>query len=111
MQGAIGSGISELIDIPDIAIGGGATVGVAARFTDAGPRYFGTGTPPYQLFSDANLTLTTGDARSAPFTSGGSFFASRGLVGSLTYDVIPAPGTLALLGLGGLASTGRRRRA
>ena len=109
-QGNTGNGISQLIDIPDIAIGGGDTVGVAVRFTIAGPRYFGTGSGPYQTFLDSNLTLVAGDSRSAPFTSGGSFFASRALVGALTYDVVPAPGTLALLGLGGLAIGGRRRR-
>lgn len=111
VQGDTSSGISQLIDIPDIAVGGGSIVGVGIVFTNAGPRYFGTGSPPYGVFSDANLTLTTGDSRSAPFTSGGSFFSSRGLVGALTYDVIPAPGTLMLLGLGGLAVGGRRRRA
>lgn len=85
-QGLVSNGISEQIDIPDIAVGANQTVGVAVLFTVAGPRYFGTGTPPYQVFSDANLSLTTGDSRSAPFTSGGSFFASRGLSGDLTYD-------------------------
>ncbi|MCC6908267.1 MAG: PEP-CTERM sorting domain-containing protein [Phycisphaerales bacterium] len=109
-QGSTGSGISQLIDIPDIAVGAGQTVGVGIVFTVSGPRYFGTGSPPHQIFEDANLKLTTGDARSAPFTSGGSFFSSRGLVGSLTYEVIPAPGTLALMGIGGFLAVGRRRR-
>jgi len=85
VQGPVGNGISESIDIPDIVVPAGQTVGVCLRFVVAGPRYFGTGTAPYGVFSDGNLTLTTGDSRSAPFTPGGSFFSSRGLVGELTY--------------------------
>jgi hypothetical protein len=37
------------------------------------------------VFADANLTLTTGDSRSAPFTTGGTWFQSRGLHGEVTY--------------------------
>jgi hypothetical protein len=86
-QGAVASGISELIDIPDIFVPRGSTVGVAFRFVvGAGPRYFGTGTPPYGVFSDGSLTVTTGDGRSAPFTTTGSFFSSRGHVGEFRYE-------------------------
>ena len=85
-QGAGGSsGVSLPIDIPDITVLNGQVTGVAVKFTGAGPRYFGTGTPPLGVYSDANLTLTTGDSRSAPFTPTGSFFTSRELVGSITY--------------------------
>ena len=84
-QGGTASGISLPIDIPDIVVPAGQTVGVAVRFTTVGPRYFGTGTPPYGIYADANLSLKTGDSRSQPFTTGGSFFTSRELVGSLTY--------------------------
>jgi hypothetical protein len=80
-QGAAANGISLLIDIPDIKVRAGSTVGVAFQFGVAGPRYFGTGTPPLQIFNDGNLSITTGDGRSAPFTATGSFFTSRGHVG------------------------------
>lgn len=106
-QGALSSGISQQIDIPDIAIPAGQTVGVAFMVTVAGPRYFGTGTPPYSVFTDGILQLTTGDARSAPFTPTGSFFTSRALAGSVTY--IPAPSAMALLGAAGLLAARRRR--
>ncbi|MDH3268542.1 MAG: T9SS type A sorting domain-containing protein, partial [Ignavibacteria bacterium] len=86
-QGAGGStGVSELFVTPVISLNPGDTVGVAMLFTDAGPRYFGTGAPPFQVFADTNLTLITGEGRSAPFTNGGSVFASRGLVGEIHYD-------------------------
>lgn len=84
-QGGTASGISLPINIPDIGLTAGQLTGVAVVFTGAGPRYFGTGTPPYGTYSDANLSIQTGDVRSTPFTTSGSFFSSRELVGSLTY--------------------------
>jgi len=109
-QGATTSGISLPINLPNFSIAGGQTVGVAIVFTGAGPRYFGTGTPPIQQFSDGTLTLATGDARSVPFTTGGSFFSSRGLVGQIMY--VPEPSSFALLGVAGasLLLVLRRRR-
>jgi hypothetical protein len=85
-QGPVASSISLPIDIPDITVLNGQVTGVAVKFTVAGPRYFGTGTPPYGIYSDANMSIKTGDSRSAPFTTGGSFFTSRELVGSITYE-------------------------
>ena len=105
-QGPTSSGISLPINIPDIPVTNSVT-GVAVLFSVAGPRYLGTGSPPLQNFSDANLTLVTGDARSAPFTPTGSWFSSRGLTGSLTYTVVPEP---AALGSVGLAAVLLRRR-
>ena len=90
-QGAVASGVSLDIDIPDIVIGPGQVIGVALRYTTgaggAGPRYFGTTTVPPTLYQDANLKLTTGDVRSAPFTTTGSYFQSRQLVGDVTYSL------------------------
>ncbi len=85
MQGAVASGVSLDIDIPDITVTPGVITGVALKFTTAGPRYFGTGAPPLSVYQDANLKLTTGEGRSAPFTTTGSYFVSRAMVGSLTY--------------------------
>jgi len=95
-QGPVAAGVSLPIDIPDIALVGGQLTGIAVLFTGAGPRYFGTGSPPYGTYSDANLTVVTGDARSAPFTPGGTWFASRELVGSVTYVPVPVE----LMGVG-----------
>jgi hypothetical protein len=86
-QGSVASGISLLFQTPAIVVNPGDTVGVAMRFNTVGPRYFGTGTPPYETYSDANLKLITGDARSAPFTTTGSWFASRALVGEIHYSL------------------------
>lgn len=109
-QGAVSSQISLPIDIPDIAIGAGQTVGVAALFTMAGPRYVSS-TGAYTVYADANLELTTGDARSSPFTTGGSWFSPRLMAGSVTYSNVPEPATFAIIGIGvlGLALARRSR--
>jgi hypothetical protein len=96
-QGPVASGISLNIDIPDISVNFGSTVGVALVFSGAGARYFGTGTGAPQQFTDGTLTLTTGDARSVPFTTTGSWFSPRGLTGSLTYSAVPEPSSLLLV--------------
>jgi hypothetical protein len=108
VQGPTNSGVSELIDIPNILVQG-STVGVIAVFSGAGPRYFGTGSPPLQTFGDANLTITTGDARTVPFTGTGSFFSSRGLTGTLVYEAVPEPSVLSAMGIAGLLVARRRR--
>lgn len=91
-QGGTSSGISLVFDLPPISVPAGDTVGVAVRFYSVGPRYYGTGTPPYSVFSDTNITLITGDVRSAPFTPSGSFFTSRALTGEIHYIIDNATG-------------------
>lgn len=86
-QGLTGSGISLIFSLPPILVSAGDTVGVALKFNGVGPRYVGTGSPPYSIYSDSNITLITGDGRSAPFTTTGSWFASRALCGVIRYVV------------------------
>jgi len=97
-QGPVASGISLPIALPAINVDPFSTVGVALVFSGAGPRY--ANATAYQMFSDPNLTLTTGDARSVPFTPTGSWFAPRGLTGSITYAVVPEPSSIAFLAAG-----------
>lgn len=82
-----GSGeVSLPIALPSIAIGAGQTLGVAVVFpAGLSVRYLGVGTPPILTFSDSSLTLRSGDARSAPFSTVGDFFSSRTLIGSIEY--------------------------
>jgi hypothetical protein len=90
-QGSTASGVSLPFSTPAIVINPGDTVGVAMQFLGVGPRYFGSGTNPYGIYSNTHLTLITGDVRSAPFTTGGSFFSSRELVGELYYNATIIP--------------------
>jgi parallel beta-helix repeat protein len=90
-QGSETGGISLPIPLPAITVPPGDTLGIALIFVDAGPRYIGTGTPPLATYTNAHMKLITGDARSALFTTGGAFFSSRELVGSVTYELIEAP--------------------
>lgn len=87
-QGPTGNGVSLLFATPAIIINPGDTAGVAIKFFTVGPRYFGSGSPPYEVYNNTGLTLVTGDARSAPFTPTGSFFSSRALVGEIHYDAV-----------------------
>src|SRR5690606_39396364 len=94
-QGAVGNGVSLPFATPPIVVNAGDTVGVAMVFTGAGPRYFGTGSPPYGVYSNSTLTLVTGDSRSTPFTTGGTFFAARELVGEIYSNASAIPVALA----------------
>ena len=85
-QGATSNGVSLLFSTPVMTIAPGDTLGLAMLFTGAGPRYFGTGTPPYSTYSNTGLTCVTGDGRSVPFTPTGTFFSSRAHVGEIHYD-------------------------
>ena len=90
IQGSTASGISLVFNLPTITVLANDTVGVALKFNTAGPRYLGSGSPPLSVLSDTNLTVVTGDGRSAPFTPTGSWFSSRALTGVVRY-VIGAP--------------------
>ena len=85
VQGPTGSGISLVFNLPVISVPAGDTVGVAVRFLVAGPRYFGTGSPPLTNYSDTNLAFITGEGRSMPFTPSGTWFSSRALTGVIRY--------------------------
>lgn len=89
MQGSSGE-VSLPITIPGIRVGAGQVVGVAVEFLDTTPNYFGSGSPPIEAYSNGNLTLRTGDARSVPFTATGTFFSSRALIGGLQYRLADA---------------------
>lgn len=106
-QGAASNGISLPIDIPDISIPATGTVGVGLVYASgAGPRYQDLST--LQTISDSDLSLVSGQVRTVPFTTSGSFFTPRGYTGTLTYSAVPEPTSLGLLG--GVVFLARRRR-
>ncbi len=83
-QSATGQ-VSLPIIIPDLSISAGQTIGIGLIFVDTTPSYVGTGTAPPTTYSNTNLRLITGEAKSTPFVSGGSFFSSRQLLGQVYY--------------------------
>jgi hypothetical protein len=93
MQGSNGE-VSLPITIPEIKIAAGQVVGVAVEFLDITQNYFGLASPPLETYLNPNLTLRTGDVRTLPFTTGGNYFSSRALVGTVLYRlddaVLPA---------------------
>lgn len=110
MQGGIAGGVSNQIDIPDIYVPAGQTVGVALLFSGVGPRFYGTGSPPYSVYTTGILEVKTGDARSAPFTPNGTYLSSRAMVGNVWFYSVPEPSSTALLALGAGWIAFRRRR-
>lgn len=64
------------------------------------------GTGSNQVYMNSELLLEAGVGKSYPF---GSTFSPRVWNGTVYYDIIPAPGAAALLGLGGLVAIRRRR--
>ena len=82
--------------------------GMGVRTTGLGQNYTnGDGTN--EFFANSDLSLALGNARSGADGFGSSRFFPRVWNGTLHYEVVPAPGTAALLALGGLMGVRRRR--
>ena len=101
--------LTDLISFNNpVNIGAGETVGIYLIAQAGGIRYTGaTGAQPF--WSDNNIELFSDLARNAPW--GGTAFTPRVYAGRIWYDIIPAPGAIALLGLAGVCGVSRRRRA
>jgi hypothetical protein len=117
-QVSTGTGQGMGTDIPSpvtldnsFVLDAGTSYGLAFVIgSEASHRYSGTGSSPSPgelQYSNADVTLDLGSATNVPFS--GSPFRPRVWNGTIYYEVIPAPASLALLGLGGLAATRRRR--
>jgi hypothetical protein len=86
VQATQGAGeVSLPVELPPIRLPADRTVGVAVEYVDITSNYSGTGSAPLEVFANDDLALTTGAARSIPFTTGGTYFQSRALVGSILY--------------------------
>lgn len=82
------------------------TYGFAIRLLDTTQNYT-NGNGANQFFSNSDLSISLGRTSNAWLS--GSTFTPRVWNGTIIYDLVPAPASLAMLGLGGLVA-GRRRR-
>lgn len=100
-----------LFTTPILIPSGGPTSVYLHTVVGGGLRYTGTsGTPPQTTWMNADLTLFSDVARTGNVAFSGSQNSPRTFAGTLTYNVVPAPASLALLGLGGAVAVRRRRR-
>lgn len=114
VQGVRGSSSTELtpldLSTPILIDGLTAVYLHAVGPGTGGIRYSGTSaSPPQTMWSNADLELFSDVSRTGAVPFAGSRFSPRTFAGNIHYDVIPAPASLALLGLSGLAATRRRR--
>ncbi len=115
---ATGSGTGAGINVPTpitlnapFMLGANTTTGIGLVIgPTAGHDYSGTGTSPLPgaiQYSNADLTLNLGAALNVPFS--GTPFRPRIWNGTLRYDVVPEPATMAAMGIG-IAALLRRRK-
>lgn len=83
-QGPSGE-LSQPFIIPPIQLTSGQTRGIALVFEGVSPRYRGTGATAPTTYQ-GGLQVVSGEARSQPFTTTGSLFASRELVGTIYFQ-------------------------
>ena len=88
------------MDVSDFTLGPGVT-GIAIHNVNYSSAYT-NGTGANQVYSNSDLTLTIGTSSNV-FLSAGTVFTPRVWNGTFTYNVVPEPGPLALLAVGGLA--------
>lgn len=75
--------LSHPFIIPNITLSAGQTRGIGLVITGFGPRYSGQGSGSVSTYSLSGVQVTTGEARTLPFTPTGALFAGRQFAGSV----------------------------
>lgn len=90
------------------ALAAGTLYGIAIVADPSFGHYYTNGNGSNQNYSNGDLSLSLGSASNVPFTA--PVFSPRVWNGTVYYDVVPEPSTIALLGLGALGLIGFARR-
>ena len=96
-----------------VQLAAGQTMGVYLHSITPGGgiRYFGTGAGGHQTtFSNSDLTLFSDVSRTGAVSFAGTQFSPRTFAGTVTYNVVPEPSTVLLLGVGGAFALFQWRR-
>jgi hypothetical protein len=107
--GTVLSGNVTLTNPISIPAGGPTSIYFHAITAGGGIRYQGTGTTSTSTFINADVTLFSDVSRTGAVPFAGTQFTPRAFSGVINYTIVPAPGAMALLGLGGLLAARRRR--
>lgn len=90
------------------ALAAGTLYGIAIVADPSFGHSYTNGNGSNQNYSNGDLSLSLGSASNVPFTA--PVFSPRVWNGTVYYDVVPEPSTIALLGLGALGLIGFARR-
>lgn len=103
---------TPLVLTTPILLQAGETTAVYLHCVTAGGgiRYTGTtALPPQTTWENGDLRLFSDVARTGDIAFGGTLFTPRTFSGRVHYELVPAPGAIALLGVAGLVTRRRRR--